>query len=225
MTRAIVEGKLDNHHYRVRIPTYNKVGTAIGATPTIELAVATVATPPGVAPSFVSGDVVFVDFEEDDTAKPVIVGRLFNDRSDKIVSDFSAASLVVDVNARFSEDTTIGEVEAENLKHLKGLNSNVQYTFDENSTEHNKLAKQSKDYYEQLSKNLSDVEHNFNTSIKDIQDVNKQQSNQITKLNNITTSIENKLKGPLILNNISYGTAAPATIKNPKEGQLYLHIE
>ena len=64
MTRAIVEGMVDDFHYRVRIPVLNKIAAAIGATPVEELSIATIAIPPGVSPKFRSGDMGFEAFAE-----------------------------------------------------------------------------------------------------------------------------------------------------------------
>ena len=217
MTRAIVEGMVDDFHYRVRIPVLNKIAAAIGATPVEELSIATIAVEPGVSPKFRSGDIVFVEFEEGDTSKPVIVGSLFNTLDSKIVSDAKFDSLSVNVNTTLQRETQIGEVTADNIANIKGLNTNVQYEIDSNRTQHT-------EFVSQISDIQSDIGE-INKEINDINSVNAEQDIKIKKVENRVTKIETTLEGPLILNNLSYGTQDPKTISGAKEGQVYLWIQ
>ena len=210
MTRAIVEGMVDDFHYRVRIPVLNKIAAAIGATPVAELSIATIAVAPGVSPKFRSGDIVFVEFEEGDTSKPVIVGSLFNTLDSKIVSDAKFDSLSVNVNTTLQRETQIGEVTADNIANIKGLNTNVQYEIDSNRVQHT-------EFVSQISDIQSDIGE-INKEINDINSVNAEQDIKIKK-------VEKTLEGPLILNDISYGTTDPKTISGAKEGQVYLWIQ
>ena len=197
MTRAIVEGMVDDFHYRVRIPVLNKIAAAIGATPVEELSIATIAVEPGVSPKFRSGDIVFVEFEEGDTSKPVIVGSLFNTLDSQIVSDAKFDSLSVNVNTTLQRETQIGEVTADNIANIKGLNTNVQYEIDSNRVQHT-------EFVSQISDIQSDIGE-INKEINDINSVNAEQDIKIKKVENRVTKIETTLEGPLILNNLSYG--------------------
>ena len=217
MTRAIVEGMVDDFHYRVRIPVLNKIAAAIGATPVEELSIATIAVAPGVSPKFRSGDIVFVEFEEGDTSKPVIVGSLFNTLDSQIVSDAKFDSLSVNVNTTLQRETQIGEVTADNIANIKGLNTNVQYEIDSNRVQHT-------EFVSQISDIQSDIGE-INKEINDINSVNAEQDIKIKKVENRVTKIETTLEGPLILNNLSYGTQDPKTISGAKEGQVYLWIQ
>lgn len=217
MTRAIVEGMVDDFHYRVRIPVLNKIAAAIGATPVEELSIATIAVAPGVSPKFRSGDIVFVEFEEGDTSKPVIVGSLFNTLDSKIVSDAKFDSLSVNVNTTLQRETQIGEVTADNIANIKGLNTNVQYEIDSNRAQHTQ-------FVSQISDIQSDIGE-INKEINDINSVNAEQDIKIKKVEKRVTEIETTLEGPLILNNLSYGTQDPKTISGAKEGQVYLWIQ
>lgn len=217
MTRAIVEGMVDDFHYRVRIPVLNKIAAAIGATPVEELSIATIAVEPGVSPKFRSGDIVFVEFEEGDTSKPVIVGSLFNTLDSQIVSDAKFDSLSVNVNTTLQRETQIGEVTADNIANIKGLNTNVQYEIDSNRAQHTQ-------FVSQISDIQSDIGE-INKEINDINSVNAEQDINIKKVENRVTEIETTLEGPLILNNLSYGTQDPKTISGAKEGQVYLWIQ
>ena len=217
MTRAIVEGMVDDFHYRVRIPVLNKIAAAIGATPVEELSIATIAVSPGVSPKFRSGDIVFVEFEEGDTDRPVIVGSLFNTLDSQIVSDAKFDSLSVNVNTTLQRETQIGEVTADNIANIKGLNTNVQYEIDSNRAQHTQ-------FVSQISDIQSDIGE-INKEINDINSVNAEQDIKIKKVENRVTKIETTLEGPLILNNLSYGTQDPKTISGAKEGQVYLWIQ
>lgn len=217
MTRAIVEGMVDDFHYRVRIPVLNKIAAAIGATPVEELSIATIAVAPGVSPKFRSGDIVFVEFEEGDTSKPVIVGSLFNTLNSQIVSDAKFDSLSVNVNTTLQRETQIGEVTADNIANIKGLNTNVQYEIDSNRVQHT-------EFVSQISDIQSDIGE-INKEINDINSVNAEQDIKIKKVEKRVTTIETTLEGPLILNNLSYGTQDPKTISGAKEGQVYLWIQ
>lgn len=217
MTRAIVEGMVDDFHYRVRIPVLNKIAAAIGATPVEELSIATIAVAPGVSPKFRSGDIVFVEFEEGDTSKPVIAGSLFNTLDSQIVSDAKFDSLSVNVNTTLQRETQIGEVTADNIANIKGLNTNVQYEIDSNRVQHT-------EFVSQISDIQSDIGE-INKEINDINSVNAEQDIKIEKVEKRVTKIETTLEGPLILNNLSYGTQDPKTISGAKEGQVYLWIQ
>lgn len=217
MTRAIVEGMVDDFHYRVRIPVLNKIAAAIGATPVEELSIATIAVEPGVSPKFRSGDIVFVEFEEGDTSNPVIVGSLFNTLDSQIVSDAKFDSLSVNVNTTLQRETQIGEVTADNIANIKGLNTNVQYEIDNNRVQHT-------EFVSQISDIQSDIGE-INKEINDINSVNAEQDIKIEKVEKRVTKIETTLEGPLILNNLSYGTQDPKTISGAKEGQVYLWIQ
>lgn len=217
MTRAIVEGMVDDFHYRVRIPVLNKIAAAIGATPVEELSIATIAIPPGVSPKFRSGDIVFVEFEEGYTSKPVIVGSLFNTLDSQIVSDAKFDSLSVNVNTTLKRETQIGEVTADNISNIKGLNTNVQYEIDSNKAQHIEFVSQISD----IQSDIGDI----NKEINDINNINDKQDIKIEKVENRVTNIETTLEGPFILNNLSYGTKDPKTISGAKEGQVYLWIQ
>ena len=224
MTRAIVEGMVDDFHYRVRIPILNKIAQAVGATPVDELAIATLAVPPGVSPKFRTGNIVFVEFEEGDTAKPVICGTLFNTLDSQTVSDAKFDSLTVNVNTVLPRDTHIGDVTDDNIAFLEGLSTNVQYEIDKNKAEHKEFQRQ----IDEINQNIDEIEQNIDEieeDIVEIRAVDARQDREIDAVENRVTDIEETLAGPLILNRVSYGTADPDTIRGAVEGQVYLWIQ
>ena len=224
MTRAIVEGMVDDFHYRVRIPILNKIAQAVGATPVDELAIATLVVHPGVSPRFRSGNVVFVEFEEGDTSKPVICGALFNTLDSQTVSDAKFDSLTVNVNTVLPRDTHIGDVTDDNIAFLEGLSTNVQYQIDRNRAEHKEFQRQ----IDEINQNIDEIDQNIDEieeDIVEIRAVDARQDREIDAVENRVTDIEEILDGPLILNKVSYGTADPDTIRGAVEGQVYLWIQ
>lgn len=124
LQKAIIEKKLDKYSMKVRIPVYNKVKSDPTATPTNELYTATIQTLPGCSPNYQEGDVVIVDFENDDLSFPIIIGLLYREHMPQRSTDITADSLVVNVNTNLSENTLIGEVTPESLKKLNDKYSN-----------------------------------------------------------------------------------------------------
>lgn len=246
MIRAIIETKIDKNHYRVRIPSLNKVDNVAGATPSDELNIATVASPPGITPSYRPGDAVFVDYEEMDSSRPVIIGRLVvNQDEDTIASDGSFSSLSVDVNTVLPKETAIGDVKSENIELLEGLEVNVQESFDKNNSNHveftNKL-NELQDYINDLDSQLSAVEeqidsqqtqlNSYETRIDSVESINVAQETKISQLRADLTNLTSRVKTledwknkPVFTTN-SYGTQDPSKkFTNPDIGQIYLWIQ
>lgn len=124
LQKAIIEKKIDKYSMKVRIPVYNKVKSDPTATPTNELYTATIQTLPGCSPNYQEGDVVIVDFENDDLSFPIISGLLYREHMPQGSTDITADSLVVNVNTNLSENTLIGEVTPDSLKKLNDKYSN-----------------------------------------------------------------------------------------------------
>lgn len=124
LQKAIIEKKLDKYSMKVRIPVYNKVKSDPTATPTNELYTATIQTLPGCSPNYQEGDIVIVDFENDDLSFPIIIGLLYREGMPEGSTDITADSLVVNVNTNLSENTLIGEVTPDSLKKLNDKYSN-----------------------------------------------------------------------------------------------------
>ena len=124
--RAIIQ-TIENNGYRikVRIPFFDKMNNTTGATSNYNLYTASVCTTPGCKPSFVPGDVVYVDFENNDYSLPVIVGVLHR-RDTLSSSDIYLQSLNVEVSSNLPEDTSIGEVSKDNIKTLIRATDNIQ---------------------------------------------------------------------------------------------------
>lgn len=66
---------------------------------------------PGCNPVYATGDVVYVDFEQNDMANPIIIGSLLSSESKNSIVNLNAESLIVNVNTQLSDDIQIGEVD------------------------------------------------------------------------------------------------------------------
>lgn len=67
---------------------------------------------PGCVPKYAKGDVVYVDFEQDNMSDPIIIGSLMSSKSNNSVIDLYADSLTVDVNTQLSGETFIEDDQA-----------------------------------------------------------------------------------------------------------------
>lgn len=115
MHKAIVEEVIDKYNIRVRIPFYDKAAESASATKFEDLSIACICTPAGESPALLKGDIVFVDFEDNNIGKPVIIGTLFRESGVKSKTNISANSLEVLV------DSNIEGV----VKSVNGMTGNV----------------------------------------------------------------------------------------------------
>lgn len=130
ITRAYVEEVVDKTLVRVRIPIFNKIKSAAGATPTQNLPTAVLCTIPSCIMNPKVNDVVIVGFEEDTYSRPIVLGYLFSDNMQETLCDLTLSSLVLKGNCKLSTDTSIGEVSAEDIKQLKDTKGNIQQQLD-----------------------------------------------------------------------------------------------
>ena len=79
--KGIVEQVIDKYTYKVRIPRYDKIASDPSATKTQDLPTAIVCGYPGTEVVFSKGNIVLVDYENDELNQPVILGLLYNDSS------------------------------------------------------------------------------------------------------------------------------------------------
>ena len=130
LTKAYIVEKKDNT-YKVRIPIYHGIEGSSNATTDDELPYATVATIKGAANIYTAGDIVYVDFEENDLSKPVIIGGLLLDKKTNSTLDIDFDSINVKTRAILPATTTIGNVTSTELGTLKGISKNIQKQFND----------------------------------------------------------------------------------------------
>lgn len=71
---------------------------------------------PGCMPKYAEGDVVYVDFEQDNMAQPIIIGSLMSSKSNNSVIDLYVDSLTVDVNTQLPDETYIDDVQISDVE-------------------------------------------------------------------------------------------------------------
>lgn len=130
ITKGIVEQIVDNYTYKVRLPLYDGITSAPTFTSTDDLNIATVNCPPNCRYNLHIGDIVFVGFEDNDMGKPIILGFLYSDKSMSTSCDLTLNSLIVKVNTKLSDDTSIGEVSSQDIRNLVHTKGNIQQQID-----------------------------------------------------------------------------------------------
>lgn len=128
ITRAIIEKKLNEYEYRVRIPIFDKVANSSLATATKDLCIAVASLPKGIHNSLQENDVVFVGFEDNEVDSPVILGQLYrkNLRYSDIQATVSFDNLEVIHQSTLPTNINIGEINYEELFNLKNSTGNIQ---------------------------------------------------------------------------------------------------
>ena len=128
VTKAIIRtSSVPGGQPRVNIIKYGQVENSPGAEDPVLYPVGTICALPGVSPKYKDGDIVYINVEDNNLSKPVIIGLVSDiERNKETLSDAKHSSLEVTVNAILPEDTTIGKVSMKALSNLAGLATNVQ---------------------------------------------------------------------------------------------------
>lgn len=188
--KAIIVGRSETeaHKYRVRIPILHGLSNTPDSTPDEYLPHATVCGNPAVTADFHSGDVVYVAFENDEFDFPVIMGQLIvNTKSANVLKsdtqnnwDLRGTSLnISNNNAKCSAvlpvDTTIGEVNSDEISTLVGVKENIQNQFDT------------------VDGDISNIESDINTINEDISTINGDLTEINDEIDNISQNINNQI--------------------------------
>ena len=83
VTRALIEEKINDYLYKVRIPIYHKIAGTADATPSSALPIASICQIAGIYPSYNIGNVVYVDFLENNLLSPIIIGQIYNENDNQ----------------------------------------------------------------------------------------------------------------------------------------------
>lgn len=125
MVKGIIETIESPYLYKVRIPIYHKVPNTPAFTPVEDLPIATVCTSPGVSPVYIVGDIVWIDFENDEIGMPVITGLLYREEQTNATSNINCSTLVVENDTTLSSDTSIGTTGSISLQSLPQIIDSV----------------------------------------------------------------------------------------------------
>ena len=108
LCKGIVDKVIDAYSCRVRIPIYHQAEGTAFATPSEQLPIATICCMPGSEYALRKNEVVWVDFEIDDRAKPVIMGVLSR-KDTNSSSNITAKSITAEVNCNLPENIFINQ--------------------------------------------------------------------------------------------------------------------
>ena len=128
ITKAVIEQILNKHSVRIRIPILDKVINASTGIPVDNYQTASECVLPNFCYNFNIGDIVFIDFEENNMDSPVILGYLTN--TSKQRTDGTLLSINVEGGSVLPADTSIGNVTKKELSFLKDTNTNIQNSID-----------------------------------------------------------------------------------------------
>lgn len=125
ITKGIIEQVVDEYSVKVRLPIFDKLKNAQGATPSSQLPELYFCTLPNcyIAPKI--NDIVFVSFEDNDFSKPFILGYLFNQDAPQSTVDAVLNSLTVSGDTKLSKNTTIGDVNSTSIACLENCDFNI----------------------------------------------------------------------------------------------------
>lgn len=122
ISKAIIVNAVNSYKYTVRIPTIDGISTNMHSTKDEDLSVATCCALPGYLPIYTAGDVVLVGYEDNDLAKPVILGLLYcakviNNESYSQVNATKLQVQTMDVTSSLTapQSTTIGNIKYTDL--------------------------------------------------------------------------------------------------------------
>ena len=109
ITKGIVTFVKSSYEVQVRIPIINGFNSK-NSTPNSELYYATVCCPPNMQYDLQPNDVVFIAFEDNDYAKPIIIGTLNHETSNFRDASLNVANLNVKYNSNLSKNTTVNGI-------------------------------------------------------------------------------------------------------------------
>ena len=124
ITKAIVEQIIDSSSVNVRIPVLDKIEDASTGVPLGSCQIAHICSLPNIEYNFNIGDIVFVDFEDNNMDNPVIIGYLYGVSDSKV--DGTVESILVRSCAKLPSSIQIGEVTEDELSCLVGIKTNIQ---------------------------------------------------------------------------------------------------
>ena len=130
ITKATIEKVLNDKTYQVRIPIIDKTSKASLTNNVLSTAV--ISSQLNCPLNFKTGDVVYVDFEENNYNRPVILGNFYkpSDINSKPTVNLNSIEIIGSVN--LSKETVIGkDIKYENILSLQNSTKNIQKQLDE----------------------------------------------------------------------------------------------
>ncbi len=114
IVKAIVESKISKNRYKVRVPILDKIkGASLSSD---NLSIADICLSIDSELNFSNNDIVYLNYENNDKSKPVIIGCLSKNNK----SSYTFNSLIVDNFAKLPSNIKIGDITYKELSYLIG---------------------------------------------------------------------------------------------------------
>lgn len=126
ITKGIIEEIISPYKAKVRLPIFDGIEGSQTALSTKDLSAATICTLPNLTSVVSVGDIVYVGFEDDDIARPIILGHLSKESGTDTKAILTLDGLNVEGITKLSEQTNIGKVKPNEIARLTGVKANVQ---------------------------------------------------------------------------------------------------
>ena len=134
ITRAkVIELVNNGYQAKVAIPIFGGSKIDKNGEPIVYNAIASICSMNNASNIIRVGDIVIVGFENEDIAKPIIIGQLFRPNIDlegNIRVGLNLSTLSTTNMTRLSEDTYIGNVTPLQIQCLVGLDTNIKLALD-----------------------------------------------------------------------------------------------
>ena len=177
IVKAYIEDILDSGRYKIRIPTIDKIKNS--SLNISDLSTAEMCSVMNSDLNLNLNDIVYIDFENDDKSKPIIIGCL----SKKVTeSSYVFDSLKVLETANLPKETSIGDITYFELSCLLGTTGNVQEQI---------LSIESS--LEDINNYINKTQNNLNNSKEAIKNINIEKiSSKVEQVNNFIGKDQNK---------------------------------
>ena len=134
LVKAQIKSVVDNHRISVYMPSIqDEWASHMAISPSKSTTECVVTVPPGIFPDLqvLKNQNVIVGFENDDPDSPVFLGIAYNDNcsldSDSgMPVDMKAREMIITSGATLPKETTIGEVDADEIACLDNIKDSVQ---------------------------------------------------------------------------------------------------
>lgn len=130
VTKGIIE-EVNGYKALVRIPKYDETYGSRYGTKKENLPSATYCSIANIEIPIAVNDIVFIDFEDNDLSKPVILGHLYKDGKYSSTPGLSLSTLNTSSTTKLSTSTWIGDVKPNEINCLTGVESNIQLQLDQ----------------------------------------------------------------------------------------------
>lgn len=141
--KGIIEKIEDDYTVRVRIPKLHLMQGDPFATPTEDLSLGCIAVQPGLDVTYNVGDIVMVTFEQNTYEDVCVLGLLYREQKSKSTTNPTVDSLVVSLDCKLPNETTIGDISYSEIESLRNIKGNLQQELIRINERLNKLEKAS----------------------------------------------------------------------------------